>query len=159
MKDGERGAHVNKLQTDRKILRCIFAMYRDDYPAKGDPFIQIDPIKVAAKLGCHPELLFGRLHYDMGTRLRHRDPRDPNKTLASVYEMKAGDKRHVVNFPYLAAVLAGLESENRKARIAIWLSGAALMVSVVGLVVQYMGTTSSAQQTVTDRSPAAKSRP
>lgn len=130
--------NVNKLHTDRQILRCIFTMYRDDYPAKGDPFIEIDPIKVAGKLGCHPELLFGRLYFDMGTRLRHRDPRDPNVTLASVYEKRAGEKRNVVNFPYLAAVLAGLESENRRTRLALWLSSAALIVSIVGLVVQYL---------------------
>ena len=98
-----------------------------------------DPYKVAGKLGCHPELLFGRLYFDMGTRLRHRDPRDPNTTLASVYEKQAGTKRHVVNFPYLAAVLAGLESENRKVLFALWLSGAALIVSIIAIVMQYVG--------------------
>lgn len=117
---------MHKLHTDREILRCLHDMYVADYPSKGDPFIQIDMGQVASQLRCAPELLYGRLYFDMGTRLRHRDPRDPSLTLASVYEKVAGSQRNVINFPYVVSLLAGMEFENRRNRAAVVLSVIAL---------------------------------
>lgn len=125
-----------KLATDQAILRCIFDMYSADYPEKGDPLLPIDLHAVATRLGCDARLLFGRLYYDMGTRLRHRDPRDPNVTLASIFEPRAGEQRHVVNFPYLTAMLALLEEQRRRDLWTIGLSIAAIVVASVSAIVQ-----------------------
>lgn len=125
-----------KLHTDRKILRCIFDMYSADYPLKGDPVIPVDLYAIAARLGCDARLLFGRLYYDMGTRLRHRDPLDPNVTLASVFEPVVGSRRHVVNFPYLAAMLALLEEQRRRDLWTVGLSIAAIVVATGSAIVQ-----------------------
>ena len=125
-----------RLHTDRQILRCVFDMYEPDYPAKGDPHVPIDLQAIANKLGCPPNLLFGRLHYDMGTRLKHRDPTKPNAILASVFELAAGDKRHVVNFPYLAGVLAQLEEQWRRDLWTLWLSTIAIVVAVASAAIQ-----------------------
>lgn len=121
---------MHKIRTDREILRCVYNMYREDYPRKGDPLLPVDLLSVAKKLDCPPELLFGRLHYDMGTRLRHRDPKNPHITLASIFEPVAGDKRHVVNFPYLTAVLATLEEQRRR---DLWTTGLAVLAIVVAV--------------------------
>lgn len=59
------------LPTDRKILRCIFKMYESSYPGKepgdvrgkNDPHLPIKVHDVATRLGCSPEMLFGRLYY------------------------------------------------------------------------------------------------
>lgn len=122
------------LPTDRAILRCIFDMYRKDFPrgdlGAGKVFIPIDVEAVARRLGVDKHLLFGRLHYDMGTRLKHRDPKDPNLTLASVFEPLVGSQRHSVNFPYLAAVLAGLEEQRRR---DLWTTGLAILALVVAV--------------------------
>jgi hypothetical protein len=127
---------MSKLKTDREILRALYDMYQADYPAKGDPFIPVDVHAVAKRLRCHPELLFGRLYYDMGTRLRHRNPSDPNTTVASVFEKAVGDKRHCINFPYVVALLAGMEAERRRNHLSVVLSVVALAVSIVGLAVR-----------------------
>lgn len=127
-----------KLHTDREILRCFFDMYSAEYPAKGDPLVPVDINAVAKKLGCDPHLLFGRLHYDFGTRLRHRDPKDPNLTLASIFEVSAGNQRHVVNFPYLAAVLASLEEKRRHNLWTVWVATAALIVAIGSSIVQFI---------------------
>lgn len=125
-----------KLHTDREILRCVFDMYKADYPAKGDPLLPVDLNAIAQQLGCDAHLLFGRLHYDMGTRLRHRDPRDPNVTLASVFEVAAGSQRHVVNFPYLTAMLALQEEKRKRDLWSVWLSIAAIVVATGSVIVQ-----------------------
>jgi hypothetical protein len=122
--------HIAKLHTDREILRCVYDLYLPDYPATGDPFVQVDLNVIASRLGASPQLLFGRLHYDMGTRLRHRSPTDPNLTLAAVFEVAAGNKRHVVNFPYMAAVLASLEEQRRR---DLWTTGLAVLAIVVAV--------------------------
>ena len=111
-------------------------MYNADYPAKGDPLLPVDLHAIAARLGCDVHLLFGRLHFDMGTRLRHRDPRNPNVTLASVFEVAVGSQRNVVNFPYLTAMLALLEERRRRDLWTVWLSIAAIVVAVVSVAVQ-----------------------
>ena len=58
---------MNKLPTDREILKCIFDLYKSDYPGpKGengrganDPFVLIDLTKVAARLDCGTDFIFG----------------------------------------------------------------------------------------------------
>jgi len=129
----------NTLDTDRKILRTIFEMYVLDYPAKGDPWLPIDVQAIASRLNCNPELLFGRLYYDMANRLRIRDPKDPNTIRASIFEMTVGDKRHCVNFPYMTAILASQEAEQRRNLWTLWIAVLALVVSVASLAVQLAG--------------------
>ena len=130
---------ANRLHTDREILRCVYDLYVADYPAKGDPFLPIEVRRVADKLGCSPELLFGRLHYDMGTRLRHRSSMDANVTEASIFEVKAGDKMHCVNFPYLSSHLATLDHEEHRASRTFWLATAAFAIAISSFVFQVAG--------------------
>ena len=122
---------ATRLHTDREVLRCIFDMYEADYPSKGDPHLPVDLTVIAANLRCSPHLLFGRLHYDMGARLRHPDPTDPKKTIASIFESAVGDKRHFVNFPYLAAHLAQLDNEHRRSSWTRWLAIGAVVVACI----------------------------
>ncbi|HEX6707366.1 MAG TPA: hypothetical protein VF169_21590 [Albitalea sp.] len=137
-----------RLKTDREILRTLYDMCIGEYPAKGEIWVEVDLYAAAKRLGCQAELLYGRLYFDMGTRLRHRDPKDPNKILASVYEKVAGDKRNVINVPYVAALLATMEADNRRNRATFVMSTIALVVSLSGLAVQYTKARSDAQGSV-----------
>jgi hypothetical protein len=122
---------MRRLPTDREILRVIFDEYRKDYPSKGKVHVPIDMQHVARKLGLDEDMLFGRLYYDMGTRLRYRDPVNPDRILASIYEPQAGNVRHVVNFPYLVGKLSELEDQQRQQRWTIGISiGAAIFAAV-----------------------------
>jgi len=123
---------MSKLHTDRQILRCLYDMHVDDYPAKGAVHLPVDVGAVAARLGCNTDLLFGRLYYDMGTRLKHRSPADPHHILAAVFDKTAGGD--VINFPYLAGLLASMDHEHRKASWTIGLSIFAAVVSVLALL-------------------------
>jgi len=117
---GHRGVHtlfhskmatVSKLPTDRQVLKCIYEMYLPMYPGaqsgsrgENDPYLSIDVPAVAVKLGCKPELLFGRLYCDLD--YRHRYQQDDGVKVP-LFTLQHGEKRHAVNFPYLAAILAG----------------------------------------------------
>lgn len=123
-----------KLHTDRDVLRCIYDMYRGDFPQAdieaGHVFIPIDVQAVAFKLGIDKHLLFGRLYYDLRVRHLHRDPSDPNRTISTLFEKAVGPQRHSVNFPYLAAVLAGLEEQRRR---DLWTTGLAILALVIAV--------------------------
>jgi hypothetical protein len=131
---------MNKLPTDRFLLECIFEMYKEDYPGvKGDdgrrsndPYVAIDIRAVAKKLECTPELLFGRLYYHLDQKHRYTQDDGP---VVHLFALKAGDKRHAVNFPYLAAVLAGQNQEFRRYVVSLCVSFIALAVSVTSLLV------------------------
>jgi hypothetical protein len=132
-----------KLHTDREILHCIYDMYRCDFPRvdveAGFVFIPIDVGAVASRLGIDKHLLFGRLYYDLRVRYLHRDPSAPNTTVSTLFEKVVGPQLHSVNFPYLTAVLAGLEEQRRR---DLWTTGLAILALVVAVAtagVQWAG--------------------
>lgn len=129
------------LPTDREILKSIYEMYENAYPGvppgkvrgENDPYLPIDVRAVAARLKCKPELLFGRLYYDLDAKHRyHQD----DQVLVPLFYLKLGDKRHCVNFPYLAAILAGQNMDHRRQLLSMGLSLLALALSVAAIVAQ-----------------------
>lgn len=115
-------------------------MYESAYPrvrsgqARGenDPYVPIDIRTVASKLGAKPELLFGRLYYDLDARHRYEQEGGASVHL---FLLDVQGKGHSVNFPYLAAILAGHEQEHRKLFWSMVFSVSALLVSVASLAV------------------------
>lgn len=133
---------MNKLPTDRAILKCIYEMYEPAYPGvqpgsprgENDPYIAIDIPAVATKLGCNAELLFGRLYYHLDQKHRYKQD---SGALVPLFYLKVGDKRHAIHFPYLAAILAVQEQEHRRQLWSLGISILALVLSVASLVVNF----------------------
>jgi hypothetical protein len=131
---------MNALPSDRYVLQCIYEMYKDQYPGSksedgrsaNDPYISIDVQALADKLECNPELLFGRLYYHLDKKHRYKQE---DGTLVPLFHLSVGKKRHAVNFPYLASVLAGENRDYLRFILPLGLSSLALVVSVVSLVV------------------------
>jgi hypothetical protein len=110
-------------------------MYNSSYPGSGsdnDPYIAIDVLTLALKLKCKPELLFGRLYYVLDYKHRYRQE---NGALVPLFYLKVEEKRHAVNFPYLAGILAGHNEEHLKLLWSLGLSIVALVLSVGSLAV------------------------
>ena len=119
-----------KLHTDRAILRCIFDMYASEYPAKGDPWLPIDVAAVARKLGCSHELLGGRLLHDLSHRFRYREEFGTKRVHTPLFEKNVGSLRDCVNFPYVAAMLAGMDAEYKRNSLTWLLSVVAIVISL-----------------------------
>lgn len=133
---------MSRLPTDRQVLKCIFEMYEDNYPgeklgAKGvnDPFVPVDLRAVAARLETKPELLFGRLYYDLDPKHRYKQD---NGAEVNLFLLNVEDKGHSVHFPYLSAILAGHDQEHRKQLWSISFSVLALVVSVASLIINLL---------------------
>jgi hypothetical protein len=113
-------------------------MYKSDYPgpkdanARGanDPFMLIDVAKVAARLGCKSELLFGRLYYHLDAKYRYKQD---DGARVDLFHLNIQDKGPAVHFPYLASILAGLEEEHRKLFWSMVFSVTALILSLISL--------------------------
>ena len=131
---------MNLLPTDRYVLQCIFDMYSSNYPGTeghdgrrvNDPYLAIDIPAVAVRLGCSPELLFGRLYYHLDQKYRYKQDDD---TIVPLFYLKVGEKRHAVHFPYLASILAGQNQEFRRYILSLSFSTAALAVAITSLFV------------------------
>jgi len=131
---------MNKLPTDRKILRCIFDAYKSDYPgpkdASGrganDPYMLVDIAKIANRLHCAPELLFGRLYYHLDAKYRYQQD---DGSHVDLFFLNFQDKGPAVRFPLLASILAGFEEEHRKLFWSMIFSVTALILSLISLTV------------------------
>lgn len=130
-----------KLPTEREVLRCVADTYESSYPGskpgENDPYLQIDVTAVADKLKCKPELLFGYLYYYLDHKHRYEVG---ERTWTHLFALKVGDKLHCVNYPYLAGILAAHEAEHTRNQWALWLSVAALVLSLASIVAQVVAT-------------------
>jgi hypothetical protein len=128
---------MNKLPTDREILKCIYTMYESSYPGvpvgANDPHLQIDISAVAKRLKCKSELLFGLLYYHLDAKHRYKKDSGAN---VGLFELNVGNKHHAVNFPYLAAILANHNLDHRRQLWSVGLSLLALALSAGAIVAQ-----------------------
>jgi len=133
---------MSRIPSEREVLRCIYEMYESSYPGhpsgggrgENDPYISVDMSAVASKLKCKPELLFGYLYFHLDAKHRYEQAED---VAVHLFAMKVGDKRHGVNFPYLAALLANHDLEHRRQLWSLGISILALVMSGVAVIAQF----------------------
>jgi len=136
---------MQKPLTDRKILRAIYARYYDQYAAynEEDPdrrsskiWMPIDIDKMGAQLSMEPDILFGRRYYHLNNRHGYavddqRPGHENQKMRVDLFAIRIGGDHHCIHFPLLASVLATLEDQNKKYRLATTMSILALGVSLL----------------------------
>lgn len=129
----------NKIATERKVLRCIYDMNLPQYPYQpdkgpvGQVTVPIDVEAVANRLGMSKYLLFGYLTSYLDHKWRHKTGEN---SYVHLFAVAAGDMRHVVNFPYLAAILASHDQEHSKFAWSLGVSLVALALSVGAIIAQ-----------------------
>jgi hypothetical protein len=132
---------MKKLPTDRQVLRCIYDMYKAEYPGVpgsdgrpiNDPFLPVNLNHIAGHLGCPPEIIFGRLYYHLNHKYSYE--RRENVDVSFFYVEFKG-RTHCVQFPLLASVLASLDEDNRRQLWALRFSFVALVISIAAIVAQ-----------------------
>jgi len=125
------------LPSERDVLLGIYEMYEPAFPGKtpgeNDPLIAIDVTAVAAKLGCKPHLLFGFLYYYLEHKYRYKTGEN---TYVNLFVVQAGNMRHVVNFPYLAAILSAHDHDRSRYVWTLGVSIVALVLSISAIIAQ-----------------------
>lgn len=125
------------IPTERDVLRCIYDMYETSFPIDGSSvgkvMVAIDIEAVAKKLGCDKHILFGYLYYHLDHKYRYSTGEN---SYVHLFAPKAGELRHAINLPYLAAILAGQDQEHSKFIWSLGISLVALALSVGAIVAQ-----------------------
>ena len=118
-------------------------MYKDEYPGpqnssghgSNDPYVSIDLHAIGAKIGMSPELIFGRLYFHLDQKYRYKQEHGAS---VSLFQLQIEGKRHAVQFPYLASILAEKNQEFRRYVVGLAVSFLALGVSVTALLVSIL---------------------
>lgn len=134
-----------KIATDLEVLEAIYGAYYAVYaganaglasetasrPRESRVYFPIDIPALARALNTDVDLLFGRLYYHLQAKYGSKDGDSEVPFFAPV----AGELRNCVHFPRLEAVLAELREEDKKYRVATWMAGISLGLSLLAVVV------------------------
>lgn len=129
--------------TDIRILEEIyrryygqFAEFSKDSPDRNSKiYIPIDIASLANHFQIDGDILFGRLYYYLERKYGFEQS---DGTKVPFFSLRTGQEKHVVHFPLLASVLAELQGQRKKHLIAIWLSIAAIVISLFSAAVALM---------------------
>jgi hypothetical protein len=130
------------------------AAYEKTPPGVQEVLMPIDIRAVAGKLKCRPELLHGYLWSHLDHKYRYRTSED---SYVHLFMPTVGGMRHAINFPYLAALLAGLDQEHAKFAWPRAMSFVALVLSVAAILVQVVTKSGGQEMTAAPKRPAASS--
>ncbi len=127
------------IPTERKVLRSIYDMneakYLDEVKKSSisQVMVPIDLDALALKLACNKYFLFGYLVYHLDHKHRYKSGENASVHL---FVPRVGSLQNAVNFPYLAAILAGHDQEQSKFAWSLGVSLVALALSVGAIVAQ-----------------------
>ena len=114
-----------------------FAAHTKDAPHARDSkiYVPVDVRLIAQNLSVDGDIVFGRLYYHLEKKYGYAT--DDGKTIKFFWfrEGKPMPDRHCVNFPLMSAILASLREDNRKFNVTQALAIAALVISIISLLV------------------------
>ena len=130
---------MKRVPTDREILEAIYARYYEAFAAfsKENPnretknFVPVDLEVIAAEVGVDKDIVFGRLYYHLEQKYGYKRDGLSVHFFARVVK----NDRHCVNFPLMASVLASLQTEHLRFRLATTISIVSLTIAVIALVI------------------------
>ncbi|MCH8558174.1 MAG: hypothetical protein LAT84_10140 [Balneolia bacterium] len=128
---------MKKIPSDREILRAIYLRYHKNFKeyARTEPDritrvrVPIDIGQVAKDCGVEEDMIFGRLYYHFNKKYSYVDEAGNRAAFFASLKFEGLS----VNFPLVMSILADLEFEGRKFQLAVSLSVAALVCSVLAL--------------------------
>lgn len=130
------------LPTDMQILDLIYEKYYEDFKKyekdqcsrRSKILIPINIKSIAEELGVDGDIVFGRLYFYLQERYGYIRN---NGSTVSLFIFKSQDEMHLVNFPYLGSVLAGMREENSKFLLATFIAVCSAFISIMSLIINW----------------------
>jgi hypothetical protein len=128
--------------TELKLLDTIYEKYYDAFaaydekaPGRGSKnYVPIDINEIGRALGVDPDIVFGLLFWHLEKKYGYDVPSQIGGQAPSrmhFFAMRVDGQPHCIHFPYLAGIVAGLRSDDRKYRLATTISVISFFVSLV----------------------------
>jgi hypothetical protein len=129
-----------RVPTDLQILERIYDRYYSTFAGyskeaadrKAKIYVPIDIVAISQDLAVDGDIVFGRLYYHLEEKYGYTRSKGDR---VHFFAVELGGDRHCINFPLMASVLAGLQEENRKYQLSIWVAVISLIVSIVAICV------------------------
>jgi hypothetical protein len=136
--------HAVAIPTNLELLDAIYGQYRDTFlsyskasPARSSKvYVPIDVTSIATALKTDAEELFGRLYFHLDHKYRYQQE---GGEMVHLFALQIGDDRHCIHFPYLAAILAEHQDDNRRQRWALRLSVISIFVAFASAAAKFLG--------------------
>jgi hypothetical protein len=131
---------MKDLPTDLKILDAIYNRYYETFVSFSESdknrsskiLVPIDITTLAKDMGVDPDIIFGRLYYDLEQKYGYKHE---NGLTVHFFARQINEDINCINFPYMASVLAKLREENRKYHIATTVAIVSLFVSAAAILI------------------------
>lgn len=128
---------MKKIPSDIEILEVIYNRYFDSFRAyaleESDRITRIRvPInirEIADECGVEEDMIFGRLYYHFNKKYSYKN--EEGNVVTFFTSMK--NEGMSVNFPLVASVLADLQSEHKKYRVATSVAVTSLVISTAAI--------------------------
>ena len=128
-----------RIPTDLEIMEELYERYFESFRkyATEDPDriarirVPINVQEVAEACGVEEDMIFGRIFYHFNKKYSYKDEKG-NVTTFFITDKFEGLS---VNFPIVASVLADLRTEKRKIDNFLFISSAALALSIIALLI------------------------
>lgn len=124
--------------TDLELLNTVQSLYESDFvKGRNDKthfYIPIDCKYVAQEMKVDAEMVFQRLNFHLNKKYSYKQD-DGSKVEFFAFEV--GGVKHCINYPYLCAILAQMEDDQKELRHTKIIAIIAIVISVIGL---FMGT-------------------
>ncbi|MGE3769466.1 MAG: hypothetical protein AB7G06_00750 [Bdellovibrionales bacterium] len=124
--------------TDLELLTALQSLYENDFISNRNDktrfYVPIDCERVAQEMKVDAEMVFQRLNFHLNKKHSYKQD-DGSKVEFFAFEV--GGVKHCINYPYLCAILAQMEDDQKELRHTKIMAIIAIVISVIGL---FMGT-------------------
>lgn len=125
----------DKIPTERQLLEAILDRYESDYvnakPPPRIPYIPIDLDAIGHEFGVEQGIIEAMLWHHMERKYGFTDNRGIQHHL---FEPYADGNPNVIDFPFAAAIYAGLREEDKRHKWSIRMAALSLVVSTIALL-------------------------
>lgn len=131
--------------TDLEILDAVYERYYDTFidftegqstSRESKMYVPIDCAQIATDLNVDPDLVFGRLYYDLQYRYGYRQD---DGASVPFFTLAVGQRdRHCVSFPRLSAVLSTLRAEEKQRSWSTAIAVLSLVIAVASAAVSLL---------------------
>lgn len=125
--------------TDLEILEKIYKKYNSDFItfSKDESnrvtknYVPIDIESIANHFSVDVDIIFGRLYYHLDKKYGFIQA---DNSKVPFFSREVGSDKNVIHFPLLTSVIASLRENKNKYLVSMWISVAAIIISIVSLI-------------------------